>query len=90
MTYSLDIEMFHPLASLKEVETVDLIVGTTFSDKLSNFTGWGGLTKKVLSTSFQCEPLVDCQPATVPSCPFIIHNLVALLFLIITDMLIHR
>jgi len=31
--------MFHPLASLKEVETVDLIVETTFSGKLSNFTG---------------------------------------------------
>jgi len=54
--------MFHPLASLKEVETVDLIIGTTFSDKPSNFTRWGelfNLTNKVSSTNFPCGPLID-------------------------------
>jgi len=30
--------MLHPLASLKEVETVHLTSETTFSDKPSNFT----------------------------------------------------
>jgi hypothetical protein len=64
-----------------------LVIGTTFSGSPSIFTvfaGWSSLIKIVSKIFFPCGHLPACHPTTCPSCSFVMHNFVALIFQIIT------
>jgi len=52
--------------------------------------GLSNLTNNVSNAHLSCGPFVDYQPTTKPSWPLVMHNSVALLFLIITGIPIHN